>query len=58
MILTLNGNKSYLAERSAQKAVDEFSIKHGLTGYQVVAIGEDSDHPLFNELDSAPRSKV
>jgi hypothetical protein len=53
LTVTLNGNKSYLADSRAQKTADEFSIKYGLAGYQVVAIWEDSDQPLFHELDNA-----
>jgi hypothetical protein len=53
LTVTLNGDKPHLAERLAQKSVDEFASKHGLTGYQVVAIWQNSDDPLFGELDSA-----
>ena len=51
--VTLNGDKPHLAGSLAQKAAEEFASKHGLTGYQVVAIWQNSDDPLFDELDSA-----
>jgi len=39
--------------KSCTKGSEEFASKHGLTGYQVVAIWQNSDDPLFDELDSA-----
>jgi hypothetical protein len=53
LTVTLNGDKPHLAGSLAQKAAEEFASKHGLTGYQVVAIWQNSDDPLFDELDSA-----
>jgi hypothetical protein len=52
LTVTLNGSKPHLAEALAQKALDDFVKKHGLTGYQVIAIWQNSDDPLFDELDS------
>ena len=53
LTVTLNGDKPHLAGSLAQKAAEGFASKHGLTGYQVVAIWQNSADPLFDELDSA-----
>jgi len=50
LTVTLNGDKPHLAGSLAQKAAEGFASKHGLTGYQVVAIWQNSDDPLFDEL--------
>ena len=52
LTVTLNGSKPPLAEALAQKAADDFVKKHGLTGYEVVAIWQNSADPLFHELDN------
>ena len=51
--VTLNGAKPNVACTLAQKAAEEFASKYGLTGFQVFAIWQNSDDPLFHELDSA-----